>query len=295
MAQAAWEKLHTGCWKDVHSAWRNAYALACLLHALVRLFGTCTAAGGQLLACAPAPAEQYSRENLEHCHEQSNEQQQVEHNFSNGTLRSADIPPSRLVNGLNDSSHACQGAQSREAHSASQLQGLQESRVTDEHARPPDEQQSLETAPEQLARGQEHSTRTPAGTVIEAAMRELDLGLMMGGLSFREHLHDAMALAQRAWQQQSRAHISLPVDSHREAADGHPYVDVEQGSKRKRATHDDNESDSLKGSKAASAQWRLEESSEETLLRRLPTGDIALQILSAPSLKSPLGALLPSH
>jgi hypothetical protein len=294
MAQAAWEKLHTGCWKDVHSAWRNAYALACLLHALVRLFGTCTAAGGQLLACAPAPAEQYSRENLEHCHEQSNRQQQVEHTHNNGVLRGANVPPSRLVNELNDSK-PCQGAHSTEAHSASQLQGLRESRVTDEQARPPDEQQSLETAPEQLARGQEHSSRSPAGTVIEEAMRELDLGLMMGGLSFREHLHDAMALAQRTWQQQSRAHISLPVASHREAGDGHPHVDVEQGSKRKRASHDDSESDSLKGSKAASAQWRLEESSEDTLLRHLPTGDIALQILAAPSLKSPLGALQPCH
>lgn len=281
MPQASWEKLHTGCWKGVHSAWRDAYALACLLHALVRLSGTCTAAGSQQMACAPAPAEHCRSENLEHCHGQSNRQQQVEHAHSNGALRSANVPPSRLGNGQ-DTSNSCQDAHSQEARSASQLLGLRESRVTDEHARPPDEQQSVETAPEQLARGQEDSSRSPAGTVIEAAMRELDLGLMMGGLSFQEHLHAAMALAQRAWQQQGRAHIALPVDSHREAGDGHPHVDVEQGGKRKRATHDDSRSDSLKDSKAASAQWRLEESSEETLLRHLPPGDIALQILAIP-------------
>lgn len=37
LVQAAWEKLHTGTWKDVHMAWRDLYSLGCLLHSLSSL------------------------------------------------------------------------------------------------------------------------------------------------------------------------------------------------------------------------------------------------------------------
>ena len=37
LVQAAWEKLHTGTWKDVHMAWRDLYSLGCLLHSLSAL------------------------------------------------------------------------------------------------------------------------------------------------------------------------------------------------------------------------------------------------------------------
>ncbi|BDA45517.1 Lysine-specific demethylase 8 [Coccomyxa sp. Obi] len=35
--EAAWEKLHTGTWKDVHMAWRDLYSLGCLLHCVSSL------------------------------------------------------------------------------------------------------------------------------------------------------------------------------------------------------------------------------------------------------------------
>lgn len=35
--QAAWEKLHTGTWKDVHMAWRDMYSLGCLLQSVSSL------------------------------------------------------------------------------------------------------------------------------------------------------------------------------------------------------------------------------------------------------------------
>jgi len=37
--KAAWEKLHTGYWKDVPQEWRDAYGLACLLAAGAALLG----------------------------------------------------------------------------------------------------------------------------------------------------------------------------------------------------------------------------------------------------------------
>ena len=50
----------------------------------------------------------------------------------------------------------------------------------------------------------DESTPT-TGKLLQAAMRELDLGIMMGGLTYQESLHAAMAIAQKAWHDSDKA------------------------------------------------------------------------------------------
>ena len=57
------------------------------------------------------------------------------------------------------------------------------------------------------------STEVPkVGITIKAAMRELDMGLMMGGAALAGSLHAAMAIAEDAWSQSASS--CLPDDSH---------------------------------------------------------------------------------
>ena len=57
------------------------------------------------------------------------------------------------------------------------------------------------------------STEVPeVGITIKAAMRELDMGLMMGGAALAGSLHAAMAIAEDAWSRSASS--CLPDDSH---------------------------------------------------------------------------------
>lgn len=141
--QAAWEKLHTGVWKDVLMAWRDLYSLACLLLSLSDL---------ARLSLPPA-AVQASEEAADGQH----------------------------VNG-SDAVGAAAGVRS---------------------AQPEDSRGGT---------GGEDVPTEQAG--LAAAMRELDLAVIMGGLRFRPWVDAAIQMVQQRHVQLARQALSRSAETH---------------------------------------------------------------------------------
>ena len=216
--QAAWEKLHTGCWKDVDPAWRNAYSLACLLRALVMLSGTCAAlpAESSRLRSGAAHDCQQSRGVSRPGHPQSDAQ------CVGSTAHGSSQPESIAAQPAGNSAVQHQGALSKGCMDCLGMPaGALPSVAACSAADPPapvhaccSEKQTLY----RQAKGAQPmpdggSTEVPeVGITIKAAMRELDMGLMMGGAALAGSLHAAMAIAEDAWSQSASS--CLPDDSH---------------------------------------------------------------------------------
>ena len=203
VVQMAWERLHTGNWKDVPLAWRDAYALACTLVALPAgvLEPACPAApaaadasavGAPSVTAAPAATEATAS-----------------HPGSAG-LGSRAIPcplPDPGAEGGLAALHAC----ALQQHAGSRAGG-------------PD----LAPAPAVSMEWEGSVRAAREGTA--AALRELDLGAMMGGSLFRPWLDRAIELLveqhQRlAWlhewlQQQQQQQQHMEQDSSKQDTTG---------------------------------------------------------------------------
>ncbi len=226
--QAAWEKLHTGCWKDVEPAWRDAYALACLLRALVRLSRLhvsppavseplCSAAASESLLVVSASQFKHQQQTGE----------QVE---TYDRIHSIDEQHAELE---------CPVAQSLRGsqHPTSTLQCRQ---VPREGAGKPG---CTLTISEQHTETHEGDPGSSAGHAVKAAMRELDLGIMMGGHTYQDSLHAAVAIAQKAWSKCSEAGNpdacqQHPMSHPSSACEQSNHKQAERGEKRKRPTHE---------------------------------------------------------
>ena len=181
--QAAWEKLHTGCWKDVEPAWRDAYALACLLRALVRLSKLhvsspavseprCSAAASDSLLAVSGSQSKHQQE--------TGEQSETNDRFAciEGQHAELQRPAAQSLRG------------SQQSLSTPQCGGV----LREGPGRPG----CTAARSEQRMETHEGNTGSPAGHAIKAAMRELDLGIMMGGHTYQDSLHAAVAIAQKA-------------------------------------------------------------------------------------------------
>ena len=198
-------------------AWRNAYSLACLLRALVMLSGAC--------AAQPAQSSRLCSGAAHNCQQ------------SRGVSRQG--PPQGNAQCVRNTAHGS----SQPEHIAAQPAGVR----TEQHqgalsvgcmdclgmpagallsaaaCSPADPPASVhaccsekQTSCGQAARAQlmldGGSSGAPEAEAIEAAMRELDMGLMMGGAALAGSLHAAMAIAEDAWSRSASS--CLPDDSH---------------------------------------------------------------------------------
>ena len=224
--QAAWEKLHTGCWKDVEPAWRDAYALACLLRALVRL--------SRLHVSPPAvskpPCSAAASDSLLRVSQSQSKhlQQTGEQVDTHGRTASTEGQHAEL-----------------ESLAAEPLRGRQQPSSTLHCGKVlrEDPSKPVRTGgrPEEHTETQDGNTGSPAGRAIEAAMRELDLGIMMGGHTYQDSLHAAVAIAQKAWIECSAAGSAVPIQQdpvRREdsACEQGKHKQPESDKKRKRPT-----------------------------------------------------------
>ena len=170
-AQMAWERLHTGNWKDVPLAWRDAYALACTLVAL-------PAAALDYIPCPAAPAAAGASTVVDACSAPLQAPGPAE------TVASQ--PGSEDIGSQAECMHACPppepgaegGLAALHAHALQQRAG---SRAGGPHAA---------LAPAALAEWEGRARAAREGT--GAALRELDLGAMMGGSLFRPWLDRAV-------------------------------------------------------------------------------------------------------
>ena len=281
--QAAWEKLHTGCWKDVEPAWRDAYALACLLRALVRLSwlhvsppavseARCSRAPAQSLPSSSDRAPQ--PEKLK----QTGEQVDIIGNAANTEAQPAaiDTPAAQVLTSRQESS-------SEPPYWA-----------TAERRRGNGERADISS--DQHAGVHGRASATAADGAVQEAMRELDLGIMMGGHTYQESLHAAMTIAQKALVEGSEAAKAgssqlTPVRDVKISGEQIEQSQTEHGRKRKRRMHEEGSGDGP-GSEAgkeidcsaaprvdhasrAIAAWALAEHSKDdlsTLQQQLPPG-----------------------
>lgn len=233
--QAAWEKLHTGCWKDVEPAWRDAYALACLLRALVRL--------SRLRVTPPAVSEPPSSAAASECLSRASGrasqskplQQMGERVVISGDIVGMKAKPVELQ-GLT--------AQSLTA-------GTQEPAGTLRYGGMPREgsggQGFALSSSEQHTGMHGGSPMPPAACAIQAAMRELDLGIMMGGHTHHDSLHAAITIAQRACADQNEAGMRV-ADPTRHLESGCAHLEqkqTERGKKRDRSMREEGSGDGL--------------------------------------------------
>jgi len=290
--QAAWEKLHTGCWKDVAPAWRDAYALACLLRALLRLSRLhASISAGNHLPCKAAISQRQSRASEGAC-QPKNGQQGGEHAHSSGHMSSTKAWHVLLADEQQQGA-AAQSCLSCAEEATSLQQDLQDTEPAHVQRRIYHEQECLESITGQQTRL--NSDSSLGSDPIKAAMHELDLGIMMGGHAFQERLHAAIATAQSAWRGRSGAggtaavtqsesrigHLKIGIDQ-----DGH--LQREEGRKRKKLRHeadpvacvnsDENQHCTLRVVKQDSqpvAAWATSDISEEelhALVQQLPPG-----------------------
>lgn len=273
------------------SVWRDAYALACLLHALIQLCSACAdpPAGCQKTSRAVAPWSQHSKADCACAGHEQDVQQEVCAD-SNCQLACAASQPSLLI-GEQLQGNAAQDW--GEAHANGQRGRLQDLQACKAAGRCTlDEPISAGSAGELQARQQGASSGTSIAKTT--AMRELDLAIMMGGHTFQSSLHAAMAIAGDAWpwrREEGRLeHRQAKYCTHRD-------VSMEQTSKRERSEHEERPNDSqhskiidssccpssndsqkrhspvsMTGSKAA-ATWAFAQYDEEELFQQLPPGD----------------------
>ena len=231
--QAAWEKLHTGCWKDVEPAWRDAYALACLLRALVRL--------SRLHVTPPAVSRPpWHAAASESPPRMSGRASQIKHWHQKGDQ----VVVSGIITDTEERPAELQGLTAQ-----SLATGTQEPTGTLRHGGIPREGSGMQghalTRSEQHTEVQEGSAMPPAACAIQAAMRELDLGIMMGGHTQQESLQAAIAIAQRAWADQIEAGMRS-ADSTQHLDSGCARLEhgqTERGKKRNRSIREERSGD----------------------------------------------------
>ena len=242
--QAAWEKLHTGCWKDVDPAWRNAYSLACLLRALVMLSGTCAAlpAESPELCSRATLNSQQSRGVSRPGPPQEDAQCVVSTSHGSSQPESilaqpAGLSPGQHQGGLSKGRTDCLGMPASALPSMAACSPADPPALV--HTCSSDKQTLEVQAAEAQPMPNGGSSGVPeVGVTIKAAMVELDMGLMMGGAALARSLHAAMVIAEDAWSQSASSF--LPGDSHCEQShqsrrnERWRQKQLQQGSKRKR-------------------------------------------------------------
>ena len=225
-------------------AWRNAYSLACLLRALVMLSGACAAlpAESPRLRSAPAHDCRQSRGVSRQGRSRGNAQcvGSTAHKSSQPESIAAQRAGLRTVQQQGDLSKGrtdCLGMPvgvlpSVAACSAADPPASVHPCSSD---KPTLEGQAAEAQP--MPNG--GSSGVPeVGVTIKAAMRELDMGLMMGGAALARSLHAAMVIAEDVWSQSASSF--LPGNSHCEQSqqsrrnERWRQKQLQQGSKRKR-------------------------------------------------------------
>ena len=241
--QAAWEKLHTGCWKDVDPAWRNAYSLACLLRALVMLSGACAAlpAESPRLCSGAALSSQRSlsvssqgapQEDAECAGLRAGMSSQPEGNSEQPAGSSTAQHQGAPCTGCVD----CIGMPAGALLSAAACGPA--GPPASVHACSSDKQMLHGLAAKSQLRPDGGSSGGSEAGAIEAAMRELDMGLMMGGAALAGSLHAAMGIAEDAWSWNASSfpprisHCRQPEQSSRNGRLHHNQL--QQDSKRKR-------------------------------------------------------------
>ena len=187
--QAAWERLHTGYWKDVPLAWRGAYALACIM--------------ASMPACLPEappaaipPAEPCC---AQPCNGGTVEAAACAH--SSGSSGGARQLASAVVSSASEVAHdALLAGADADADSmlAALLAHAEELHVGSKAGEVPD------MAPLASAWPAWKGMASTAHARLGKAMKELDLGAMMGGHLFRQWLDRAIDLvmeqqAQLTW------------------------------------------------------------------------------------------------
>ena len=252
--QAAWEKLHTGCWKDADPTWRNAYSLACLLRALVMLSGACAAlpAESPRLCSKAAPKSQQSRA------VSSQGPPQEDAPCAGNTAPGGSQPewtaaePARVSTvqhrgALSLGRTDCVGMPAGALPSAAACSAADTPAPV--HACTSDRQTFNGQAAEAQHMPNGGSYGVPEAGAIEAAMRELDMGLMMGGVALAGSLHAAMAIAEDAWSRNASSflpgsnHCEQPQQSGRHRMLHHEQL--QHGNKRKRGEPEEGAGSSL--------------------------------------------------
>ena len=165
-AQMAWERLHTGNWKDVTLAWRDAYALACILVAL-------PAAALDYFPCPAAPAAAGASA-VDAC------------SVGPAELVASEPPGSAGEGSQAKHMHACPPPEPGAEGDLAALHAYAMQQRAGSRAGGPD----LALAPAALAEWEGRARAAREGT--GAALRDLDLGAMMGGGLFRPWLDRAI-------------------------------------------------------------------------------------------------------
>ena len=229
--QAAWEKLHTGCWKEVEPAWRDAYALACLLRALIRLLSlhvslpavSESACSGAPPRCLPRGSDRAPQPKKL---QQTGEQVEISHSALGTEAQPAVIetPAAQSLTSTQElwSKPPC-GGMAREGSG---------------------NEECAESSSDQQTAVHESTSGTAADGAIMEAMRELDLGIMMGGHAYQESLHAAIAIAQGAQidgNEAANAGASQlsPVRNLEDFCEQNGHTQAEHGRKRLRMTADE--------------------------------------------------------
>ena len=197
-------------------AWRNAYSLACLLRALVMLSGACAALPAERLRLCSRAAHNSQQSRAVSRQGRPQEDAQCMGDMAHGSRQPDRIAAQHAVSTVQHQGALSKGRIDCIGMPAGALLNMvaciTAKMPASVHARTSDKQTLYGQAADAQLMPDEGSSGVPEAGAIEASMRELDMGLMMGGVALAGTLHAAMAIAEDAWSRDASS--SLPENGY---------------------------------------------------------------------------------